>query len=143
MKGLRVVSLMLLFTLSAGGCVATTTTATTTYAPASPEWARPGSVAWVREVVHRQEGDPAGGALAGAIIGGILGGGRGGGALVGAIGGAVVGAAVSQGSSESRVYQVGVHFEDGGFEVFGYQNYSPFAPGQPVVLTPQGLTGRM
>lgn len=143
MKGLRVVSLMLLFTLSAGGCVATTTTATTSYAPSPPEWGRPGSVAWVREVVHRQEGDPAGGALAGAIIGGILGGGRGGGALAGAIGGAVVGAAVSQGSSESRVYQLGVHFEDGGFEVFVYQNYSPFAPGQPVVLTPHGLTGRM
>ena len=143
MKSLRVVSLMLLFTLSTGACVATTTTATTSYAPSPPEWGRPGSVAWVREVVHRREGDPAGGALAGAIIGGILGGGRGGGALVGAIGGAMVGASVSSGSSESRFYQVAVRFDDGGFEVFGYQNYSPFSPGQPVVLTPHGLTGRM
>ena len=139
MKSLRGLSLMLLFTLTAGGCVATTTTATT-YGPGQQEWGRPGSVAWVREVVHRQVGDPAGGALAGAIIGGILGGGRGGGAIIGAIGGAVVGASVSQGSSESRVYQVAVKFDDGGFEVFGYQGYSPFAPGQPVVLTPQGLT---
>jgi outer membrane lipoprotein SlyB len=143
MKGFRVVSVMLLFTLSIGGCVATTTTSTTSYPPAQADWGRPGSVAWVREVVHRQVGDPAGGAVAGAIIGGILGGGRGGGAVVGAIGGALVGASVSQGSSESRVYQVAVRFDDGGFEVFGYQNYAPFAPGQPVVLTPQGLAPRM
>jgi outer membrane lipoprotein SlyB len=139
MRSLRAVPLMLLFTLSLGGCMATSTTATTSYAPAQAEWGRPGSVAWVREVVHRRQGDPAGGALAGAIIGGLLGGPRGSGALVGAIGGAVVGAAVSQGSSESRVYQVGVQFQDGAFQVFGYQDYSPFAPGQPVVLTPQGL----
>src|SRR4051794_9778014 len=104
MRSLRVVPLMLLFTLSLGGCMATSTTATTSYA-GQAAWGRPGSVAWVREVVHRRQGDPAGGALAGAIIGGLLGGPRGSGALVGAIGGAVVGAAVSQGSSESRVYQ--------------------------------------
>jgi outer membrane lipoprotein SlyB len=142
MKSLRIVSVMLLFTLSLGGCYATTTTATTTYAPAGEPWGRPGAVAWVREVVHRQHGDPAGGAVAGAIIGGILGGGRGGGALLGAVGGALVGASVSQGYSESRVYQVGVQYEDGGFETYGYQNYSPFAAGQPVVLTPQGLSPR-
>jgi outer membrane lipoprotein SlyB len=142
MKSLRAVSLMLLFTLSTGGCVATTTTATTTYAPEA-EWARPGAVAWVREVVHRRQGDPVGGAIAGAIIGGLLGGPRGSGALAGAVGGAVVGAAVSQGSSESRAYEVAVRFDDGGFEVFGYQNFAPFSPGQPVMLTPHGLTGRM
>lgn len=143
MKSLRAVSLMLLFTLSTGGCVATTTTATTTYAPPQPEWARPGSVAWVREVVHRRQGDPVGGAIAGAIIGGLLGGPRGSGAAAGAAMGAVVGAAASQGSSESRAYEIAVRFDDGGFEVFGYQNYAPFSPGQPVMLTPHGLTGRM
>src|SRR5687768_7226782 len=140
MKSLRVVSLMLLFTLSLGGCYATTTTSTT-YASAE-QWGRPGSVAWVREVVHRQHGDPAGGAVAGAIIGGLLGGGRGGGAVLGAIGGAVVGASVSQGSSESRVYEVAVRYDDGGMETYGYHGHSPFAPGQPVVLTPQGLMPR-
>jgi outer membrane lipoprotein SlyB len=143
MKSFRAIPLMLLFTVSAGGCVATTTTATTSYPAAQPEWARPGSVAWVREVVHRRVGDPVGGALAGAIIGGLLGGGRGPGAVAGAVGGAVVGASVSQGSSETRAYEVAVRFDDGGFEVFGYQGYAPFAPGQPVMLTPQGLTGRM
>jgi outer membrane lipoprotein SlyB len=143
MKSFRAVSLMLLFTLSMAGCVATTTTASTSYAPAQPEWERPGSVAWVREVVHRRTGDPAGGALAGAIIGGILGGPRGSGALAGAVGGAIIGAAASEGSSETRAYQVAVRFDDGGMEVFGYQNYAPFAPGQPVVLTPHGLMGRL
>jgi len=142
MTSSRAVSVMFLFTLSTGGCVATTTTATTTYAP-QPEWARPGSVAWVREVVHRRQGDPVGGAIAGAIIGGLLGGPRHGGALVGAVGGAVVGAAVSQGSEEHRAYEIAVRFDDGGFEVFGYQNYAPFSPGQPVMLTPHGLTARM
>ena len=141
MKALRVATLMLLFTVSLGGCYATTTTATTTYA-AEGQWGRPGAVAWVREVVHRQHGDPAGGAVAGAIVGGILGGGRGGGALLGAIGGAIVGASVSQGYSESRVYEVAVRYDDGGFETYGYQNYAPFSPGQPVVLTPQGLSPR-
>src|SRR5688572_32898810 len=105
MKSLKVVSLMLLFTVSLGGCYATSTTATTTYA-GSEQWGRPGAVAWVREVVHRQHGDPAGGAVAGAIIGGLLGGGRGGGAVLGAIGGAVVGASLSQGYTENRVYEV-------------------------------------
>ena len=125
--------LMLLFTLGAEGCVATTTTATTWAAPQA-DWTRPGSVEWVREIVHREVGDPAGGALAGAIIGGLLGG-RGSGAVIGAIGGA----SVSQGSSETRVYQVSVRFADGGQEVFVYHEYSPFRPGEAVVLTPQGL----
>jgi outer membrane lipoprotein SlyB len=138
MKSLRALSLMLLFTVGVNGCYATTTTSTTWGAPAQ-SWERPGAVEWVRQIVHRQEGDPAGGALAGAIVGAILGGGRGGGAIVGAIGGAAVGAAVSQGSSESRVYQVAVRFNDGGQEVFVYHDYSPFNPGEPVVLTPQGL----
>jgi len=141
MKSLEVGSLMLLFTLSLGGCYATTTTATTTYA-ANEQWGRPGAVASVREVVHRQQGDPAGGAVAGAIIGGLLGGGRGGGAVLGAIGGAMVGASLSQGYSESRVYEVAVRFDDGGMETYGYQGYAPFSPGQPVVLTPQGLAAR-
>src|SRR5204862_7043413 len=121
------------------GCVATTTTATTWGAPQGQgDWTRPGSVEWVREIVHREVGDPAGGALAGAIIGGLLGG-RGSGAIIGAIGGAAIGASVSQGSSETRVYQVSVRFADGGQEVFVYHEYSPFRPGEAVVLTPQDL----
>jgi outer membrane lipoprotein SlyB len=107
------------------------------------EWVRPGYVQWVREVVHREQGDPAGGALAGAIIGGLLGAGRHGpGALFGAAAGATVGAAASQGSAESRTYEVAVRFDDGGFQTFAYAGYSPFQPGEPVLMTPRGLTRR-
>lgn len=122
------------------GCATTSTRSTTWTAEAAPQpWVRYGRVSWVRETVQRQEGNPAGGAVAGAIIGGLLGGGRGPGALVGAVGGAAVGAASSQGSAESRRYEVMVGFADGGYHVFIYDGSSPFTPGQPVMQTAQGL----
>jgi len=96
----------------------------------------------VREIVRRTEGNPAGGALAGALIGGFLFGGRGHASLIGAAGGAMVGAAASQGVSETRTYQVLVHFDDGTYGMFVYGASSPFAPGQPVALTPRGLAAR-
>jgi len=34
---------------------------------------------------------------------------------------------------------VRVRFDDGGYSTFVYNGYSPFWPGQPVILTPQGL----
>ena len=73
------------------------------------------------------------------MIGGFLFGGRGPGALVGAAGGAAVGASASQGSSETRNFQVLVRFDDGAYGMFVYGGYSPFAPGEAVVLTPRGL----
>jgi outer membrane lipoprotein SlyB len=87
-------------------CATTTEFSTTWTEPANAYWSRPGHVESVREVVQRQEGNPAGGALAGALIGGFLFGGRGPGALIGAVGGAAVGAAASQGVVERRTYQV-------------------------------------
>ena|SRR5436305_10283979 len=142
MKTLHRTALLLLFTLAPGACVATTTSSTMWTASAGPEgYARPGRVEWIREVVQREEGDPAGGALAGALIGGLLGG-RGPGALIGAIGGAAIGAAASQGSAESRRYEVTVQFDDGGYRTFIYAGYSPFQPGQPVLLTSHGLVGQ-
>jgi outer membrane lipoprotein SlyB len=130
-------------------CVATTTTTRTwgePYGYEASSWARYGRVEQIRETVHRQQGDPAGGAVAGAIIGGLLGnawsGGRGAGTVAGAIGGAMVGAASSQGQAEQRVYEVFVRFDDGALEPFVYQGYLPFQVGEPVVLTAQGL-GRM
>jgi outer membrane lipoprotein SlyB len=126
--------------LLASACASTTTTSTTWSDPAAAgTWVRPGRVESVREIVQRREGNPAGGALAGALIGGFLFGGRGPGALIGAAGGAAVGAAASQGSTETRTYQVLVHFDDGTYGMFVYSVYSPFHPGQLVVLTPQGL----
>jgi outer membrane lipoprotein SlyB len=141
MNSPRTLSLALLFTLGLGGCYATTTTATT-YAAPEPEWARPGYVQWIREVVDRREGNPAGGAVAGAIIGGLLFGHNAPSTIVGAAAGAAVGAAASQGSSESRRYEVAVRFDDGAFQTFIYPNGSPFRPGEPVMLTPRGLYRR-
>jgi outer membrane lipoprotein SlyB len=125
--------------LLAFGCSTTTTYSTWSESSAMGNWARPGHVESVREIVQRREGNPAGGALAGALIGGFLFGGRGPGALIGAAGGAAVGAAASQGSSETRTYQVLVRFDDGTYGMFVYANYPYFSPGQPVVLTAQGL----
>jgi outer membrane lipoprotein SlyB len=120
----------------------TTTSTTTTWAaqPAPATWARPGHVESVQEIVQRTEGNPAGGALAGALIGGFLFGHHGHASLFGAAAGAAVGASARQGSSESRRYQVLVRFDDdGSYGMFVYAVFPPFRPGQPVVLTPQGL----
>jgi outer membrane lipoprotein SlyB len=118
------------------GCATTSTTDTTWRAPGGyDETGRTGSVESVREIVQRVEGNPAGGALLGAVIGGILTHGR----PIGVVGGAAVGAATSQGSTERRVYEVGVQFDDGVYGAFRYYGYAPFPPGARVVLTPQGL----
>jgi outer membrane lipoprotein SlyB len=138
--------------LTLPACVTTTTTSSTWTDPNAQGWVRNGRVESIREIIQRQEGDPAAGAVAGAIVGGVVGGVLGGhpgpwgyhtsaaGTLVGAVGGAMVGAAASQGSREDRIYEVWVRFEDGGTEAFAYRGYSPFAVGEPVHLTPQGLT---
>jgi outer membrane lipoprotein SlyB len=121
-------------------CATTSTTSTTWTAPEPyPAYPRAGHVESVQEVVRRVEGNPAGGAVLGALIGGFLFHGRGPATLIGAAGGAAVGAAASQGSSETRTYQVLVRFDDGTYGMFVYAGYSPFRPGEPVVLTPQGL----
>lgn len=124
------------------GCATTATTSTTWTASPGLEGApRSGYVESVQEVVERTQGNPAGGALAGALIGGFLFG-RGPARLIGAAGGAAIGAAASQGYSERRTYHVLVHFDDGAYGMFIYGGYSPFRPGEPVVLTPQGLARR-
>ncbi len=139
MKTTSLFTVMLAFTVTGVGCVTTSTTSTTWSADApAQEWARPGRVEWVREVVHRQQGNPVGGAVAGAIIGGLIGG-RGPAAVVGAVGGAAVGAAASQGGAESRSYEVFVRYQDGGHQMFMWPDYCPFRPGEGVVMTPRGL----
>jgi outer membrane lipoprotein SlyB len=125
-------------------CVTTTTTTRTWGEPYAADWARYGQVEQVRETIHRQQGDPAGGAVAGAIIGGLLGnawsGGRGGATVAGAIGGAMVGASASQGQAEQRIYEVFVRFDDGALETFVYNGVLPFRVGDRVALTAHGLS---
>ena len=123
------------------GCATTQTTTTTWTDPNAHPYSRAGHVEAVQEVVRRTEGQPVLGALTGALVGGALLGGHGAGAgVVGAAGGAAVGAAASQGSSERRTYNIIVRFDDGGRSTFVYGGYSPFRPGERVVLTPQGLS---
>jgi outer membrane lipoprotein SlyB len=137
--GLQIRGLALVALLS--GCATTQTTTTTWTAPNAYSYTRSGQVEAVQEVVRRTEGQPVLGALTGALVGGALFGGPGSSAgVVGAAGGAAVGAAASQGSSESRTYNVIVRFDDGGHSTFVYGDYSPFRPGERVVLTPQGLS---
>jgi outer membrane lipoprotein SlyB len=132
-------ALVLLVSL-APACATTTTTSTTWTDPAAVGYGRAGSVEAVRLIVQRTEGNPAAGAVAGALIGGLLfGGGRGPAAVAGAVGGAAVGAAASQGRSEQRSYEIIVRFDDGGYGTFVYAGYSPFRPGERVVVTPGGL----
>jgi outer membrane lipoprotein SlyB len=140
MRRLHIPLFVILLAAQVAACATTTTRSTTwTAPPPQPAWVRPGHVESVSEIVERTQGNPAGGALAGALIGGFLFGGHGHASLFGAATGAAVGAASSQGASETRRYQVLVRFDDGSSGMFVYLGYSPFAPGQPVVLTPQGL----
>jgi outer membrane lipoprotein SlyB len=129
--------------LGLSACVTTTTTSTTWGDPYTQGWARNGRVESIRETVHRQQGDPAAGAVAGAVVGGLLGSAMSYhhpvGGIAGAVGGAMVGAAASQGSAESRVYEVFVRFEDGGLEPFAFQGALPFQVGDLVSHTPRGL----
>ena len=132
---------ILLGLVLATGCATTPTTSTVWTAPAG-DWTRPGVVASIREIDRRVEGNPAGGALLGALIGGVLFHGHGPATLFGAATGAAIGAAASSGATETRTFQVLVHFDDGDDGMFVFGGYSPFQPGEPVVLTPRGLMRR-
>jgi outer membrane lipoprotein SlyB len=138
----RLVILVALSLAFSSACSTTSTEEITWTDPQTAYWVRPGQVESVHEIVRRTEGNPAGGALLGGLIGGLLFGRHGRVSPFGAVSGAVVGATASQGSSESRMYQVLVRFDDGAQGVFTYQSYPPFGPGELVNLTPQGLTRR-
>ncbi len=146
----RLLATALLAPALLSACVTTTTTTRTWGDPGAESLARSGHVEWITETVRRHDGDPAGGAIAGAAVGGVLGSLIGAGhhhygpspvgALFGAATGAMVGAAASQGSSEERFYEVTVRFDDGGRQTFLYRAWPPFRVGDPVQLTPYGLS---
>ena len=127
---------MIAISTFAMGCATTTTYSTESTDEYSP---REGTVQSVRQIVHRVEGNPAGGAAAGALIGAVLFGGRGPRTLFGAAAGAATGAALSSGSYETRDFEITVRFDNGARGVFTYRDYSPFAPGDRVELADDGL----
>jgi outer membrane lipoprotein SlyB len=139
---MRHLSVLVALSLAFSSACATTSAEETTWEPQTGYWVRPGRVESVHEIVRRTEGNPAGGALLGGLIGGLLFGRHGHVSPFGAVSGAVVGATASQGSAESRTFQVLVRFDDGAQGVFTYEGYPPFGPGELVNLTPQGLTRR-
>jgi outer membrane lipoprotein SlyB len=146
MKTNRSLLLLLLLAALIPACATTEVTRTDLGQPAPQgNWVLYGRVENVRETLHHQQGDPAGGAVAGAIIGGVLGtalGGRGFGTFVGATEGAMIGANSSQGGYAGRTLEVFVRFDDGSLRTFVYQDYLPFRPGDYVVWTAQGLARR-
>ena len=134
------------FAIAGTAVTACTTTTTSTQAWTAPAYpanvGRLGWVEYVHETIRREQGNPAGGAVAGAIIGGFIGAalsGSGEGAFLGATDGALIGAETSRGNSEQRIYQIGVRFYDGGVESFLYEDVPPFQPGDHVQRTAQGL----
>jgi outer membrane lipoprotein SlyB len=133
LKGLCIAALLV--TAPVAGCATTSRTTTTVSAIPNADVGKAGQVVSVEQTVERVEGNPVGGALAGGVIGGVLFRGS----AVGAVAGAATGAAVSRGSSERREYQVHVQFDDGTVGRFDYVDYSPFAAGERVVITPGGL----
>jgi outer membrane lipoprotein SlyB len=126
---------MIAISTFAMGCATTTTYSTEATDEYSP---REGTVESVRQIVHRVEGNPAGGAAAGALIGAVLFGGHGPRTLFGAAAGAATGAALSQGRYETRDYEVTVRFDNGARGVFTYRDYAPFVPGDRIALGPDG-----
>lgn len=157
---IRSIAAVALVPLLVSGCVtASTRTSSWSGEEDAYSWERRGRVVKIREVVQRQEGNPAGGAVAGAIIGGLFGGMLGGhthydrwgrahshlsgaGAAVGAVGGAMVGAAASQGSAQSVSHEILVRFNDGSRQIFRFDGPVAFQIGEAVAMTPNGLERR-
>jgi len=130
-----------LFTAAAlaGGCYTESTGVRTYTAQPEPVYSSrsTGRVVQVQEVRREVRGQPLAGAAAGALLGGVIF--RSAGAAV--VGGGI-GAIASSGGSSRTVYEVTVEFDNGERGVFDYQDWSPFAPGDYVMLTPSGLVRR-
>ncbi|HSN25249.1 MAG TPA: hypothetical protein VLT45_03155 [Kofleriaceae bacterium] len=128
---MKILTLVLAAAL-AGGCYSDTQTRRVY--TAEPARAQTGQVVQVEEIVNRREGHPVAGAVAGALLGGVIF--HSGKAAV--IGGGL-GAIASSGSSTRRMYLVTVQFDTGEMGRFEFVDWSPFRPGDRVVMTNQGL----
>lgn len=115
----------------AGGCYSDTQTRAVYTEPAR---AQTGQVVQVEEIVHHREGHPVAGAVAGALLGGVIfHSGK------AAIVGGGLGAIASSGSSTRRTFEVTVQFDSGEMGRFDFADWSPFRPGDRVVMTNEGL----
>lgn len=94
-----------------------------------PQAAETGQVVQVDELVQRRHGHPIAGAVAGALLGGVIF--HSGTAAV--IGGGL-GAVASAEDSTRREYEVTVRFDNGELGRFDFGDWSPFRPGDRVVL---------
>jgi outer membrane lipoprotein SlyB len=108
---------------------------TTTAGPtAASDFGQTGRVVQVQEVRREIRGQPVAGAAAGALLGGLVFESAG-----AAVVGGGIGALASSGRSSQTVYEVTVIFDNGERGVFDYKDFSPFGPGDSVVLTSSGL----
>ncbi len=125
----------------AGGCYTESASVRTYTAPPEQggvyQGRSTGRVVQVQEVRRDVRGQPLAGAAAGALLGGVIF--RSAGAAV--VGGGL-GAIASSGGSTRILYEVTVQFDNGERGVFDFKDWSPFAPGDYVVLTPSGLVRR-
>ncbi|HET9157049.1 MAG TPA: hypothetical protein VFN91_10305 [Myxococcaceae bacterium] len=124
---------VLLLALLATACK-TTETRTTMYENyGAPE--RLGTVAWIKETEKDEKGNPVGGAAIGATVGGLAGYALGGGVagvVVGAVGGGATGALLSKGDGDKHWFDVNVRFDEGGEQVFRFENTAPVVVGERV-----------
>jgi outer membrane lipoprotein SlyB len=125
---------VLLLALLATACKTTETRTTMYESHGAPE--RSGTVTWIKETEKDEKGNPVGGAAIGAVAGGLLGyavGGGAGGVVIGALGGGATGALLSKGDGEKHWFDVNVKFDEGGEQVFRFENGTlPFVVGERV-----------
>jgi len=115
----------------AGGCYSDTQTRVVYSEPARAET---GQVVQVEEIIQHREGHPVAGAVAGALLGGVIF--HSGKAAV--VGGGL-GAIASSGHSTRRTFETTVQFDNGEMGRFDFADWSPFRPGDRVVMTNDGL----
>ena len=138
MKSARLFGLSLVVAFAQGCATAHTYSTTEEESEAPSAQIRYGRVQMVREEARRVDGDPAEDALSGAFIGASIGAYRPA-RLFGAPGGNTLGAFATDDRTEARRFDITVRFDDGSFQTFSYNGFSPFRTGDQVILTPRGL----
>jgi outer membrane lipoprotein SlyB len=138
MKRTHLVSLGLAVALAQGCATTRAYVAAEEQSPEPAAQSRYGRVQTVREEVRRVDNEPAEDALSGAIFGAAIGVYRPA-VFEGASGSATFGAFASDQRTEARRFDVTVRFDDATFQTFSYNGYSPFLPGEQVLLTAKGL----